>query len=243
MEPGDHERTVAADTELATPPMRLQILSTEHWSLLASRGLAWNETFTRAGMFLSTLSFGAVALALVAQASGFGPDFRLFALVVLPVVLLIGIGTQRRLEAASNHDAQCVIGMNRIRAVYVQMAPDLRPLFVMGITDDMMGVGQTMGFPPRAAANPTILSLPGVLAGILASTPFLVGVLNSVVLAAIVGLAALQIGIPGGWSLAGAGATFVVALTGFGVYFRRSLAAVVEGHAPLFPAENSEDQS
>jgi len=27
----------------ATPAMRLQILSTEHWSLLASRSLAWNE--------------------------------------------------------------------------------------------------------------------------------------------------------------------------------------------------------
>ena len=27
--------------------IRLQILSTEHWSLLASRSLAWNETFSR----------------------------------------------------------------------------------------------------------------------------------------------------------------------------------------------------
>ncbi|MGH2382539.1 MAG: hypothetical protein ACRDG7_15155 [Candidatus Limnocylindria bacterium] len=29
--------------------VRLQILSTEHWSLLASRSLAWNESFSRAG--------------------------------------------------------------------------------------------------------------------------------------------------------------------------------------------------
>ena len=29
-----------------TPAMRLQILSTEHWSLLASRSLAWNESFS-----------------------------------------------------------------------------------------------------------------------------------------------------------------------------------------------------
>ena len=36
--------------------VRLQILTTEHWSLLASRGLAWNESFSRAGMYLSTLS-------------------------------------------------------------------------------------------------------------------------------------------------------------------------------------------
>ncbi|HEY4748751.1 MAG TPA: hypothetical protein VIH38_14345, partial [Steroidobacteraceae bacterium] len=70
--------------------MRLQILSTEHWSLLASRSLAWNESFSRAGMFLTTLTGAIVALALVAQASAFGEAFTLFALVILPVVLFIG---------------------------------------------------------------------------------------------------------------------------------------------------------
>jgi len=64
-----------------TPAMRLQILATEHWSLLASRSLAWNESFSRAGMFLSTLSGGIVALALVAQASAFGDGFTLMAAV------------------------------------------------------------------------------------------------------------------------------------------------------------------
>ena len=44
--------------------LQLQVLSTEHWSLLASRSLAWNESFARAGMFLSALSGAIVALAL-----------------------------------------------------------------------------------------------------------------------------------------------------------------------------------
>ena len=47
--------------------IKMQIMSTEHWSLLATRSLAWNETFMRAGMFLSTLSFAVVALATVGQ--------------------------------------------------------------------------------------------------------------------------------------------------------------------------------
>ena len=34
-------------------PRVLQILSTEHWSLLSSRSLAYNEALTRGGMFLS----------------------------------------------------------------------------------------------------------------------------------------------------------------------------------------------
>jgi hypothetical protein len=36
-------------------PRALQILTTEHWSLLTARSLANNEAFTRGGMFLSFL--------------------------------------------------------------------------------------------------------------------------------------------------------------------------------------------
>src|SRR2546426_715535 len=99
--------------------MRLQILSTEHWSLLASRSLAWNESFSRAGMFLSTLTGAIVALGLVGGATGFGEAFVLFALVILPVVLFIGLATWIRLGASNYHEALCVIGMNRIRAAYL----------------------------------------------------------------------------------------------------------------------------
>jgi len=182
------DSAAAAGSELATPPMRLQILSTEHWSLLASRGLAWNESFTRAGMFLSTLSFATVALALVAQATGFSADFRLFALVILPVVLFLGIGTQLRLDHANYHDVQCIVGMNRIRAKYAEMAPDLAGLFVMGQTDDTAGIARTMGLIPWRS---TPLNL-------IAATPVVVGVLNGVLFAAIVALAhALQIKVIG----------------------------------------------
>jgi hypothetical protein len=103
-----------------SPAMRLQILSTEHWSLLASRSLAWNESFSRASMFLSTLSGAIVALALVAQATSFGQGFTLFALVILPVVLFIGMTTLIRLGGSNYHDAICVVGMNRIRAGYLE---------------------------------------------------------------------------------------------------------------------------
>src|SRR5881628_1486079 len=90
----------SVSTGAVSPAMRLQILSTEHWSLLASRSLAWNESFSRVGMFLSTLSGAIVALALVAQASAFGEGFTLFALVILPVVLFIGVATSIRLGAS-----------------------------------------------------------------------------------------------------------------------------------------------
>src|SRR5512132_4372637 len=93
---------IAAEAAIAPPEigpavdggaraLRMQVLATEHWSLLASRSLAWGETFARTGMFLTTLSGAVVAIALVAQASGFGPEARLFALAILPIVLFVGL--------------------------------------------------------------------------------------------------------------------------------------------------------
>src|SRR5882672_2279737 len=70
-------------------PRALQILSTEHWSLLATRSLTWSESFSRTGLFLSVLSAGAVALGLVGGAVGFTEKFTAFALALLPVILFV----------------------------------------------------------------------------------------------------------------------------------------------------------
>src|SRR3954447_19754501 len=86
-------------------PRAMQILSTEHWSLLATRSLSWNESFSRAGLFLSTVSATAVALALVGQATSFGGQFVAFALVMLPVALFVGLATFTRLDEVNAEDA------------------------------------------------------------------------------------------------------------------------------------------
>ena len=56
-------------------PRTITLLTTDHWSLLSARSLAYNEAFVRAGMFLAFLSTSLVALALVAQAMSFGQGF------------------------------------------------------------------------------------------------------------------------------------------------------------------------
>ena len=68
----------------------VQILSTEHWSLLSSRSLAYNEAFTRGGMFLTFLS-SFVALALFSTAMSFGDDFLILAAIVLAFDFIIGL--------------------------------------------------------------------------------------------------------------------------------------------------------
>ncbi len=80
-----------SDRSGVTDAVRAQILATEHWSLLATRSMTWNEVFSRASMFVTVLSAATVALALVAQATAFGPGFRLFALRFISALRCSGV--------------------------------------------------------------------------------------------------------------------------------------------------------
>jgi hypothetical protein len=208
-----------------TPAMRLQILSTEHWSLLATRSLAWNEVFARAGMQLSMLSGAIVALALVGQGSGFGDTFLLFGTAILPVVLFVGLGTFARLAASNYVEAMCVIGMNRIRAGYLEMAPDLERFFVSGVHDDLPGVARTMGLEPGSSG----------LIHIMAATPTLVGAVNSVVAGALAGFVLLLVRADVPVVLAAAAVVSAAAFVAHSQYARARALRLRTSHQPQFP--------
>ena len=225
-----HQADAAGSGAAGGGPMsvqiRLQILSTEHWSLLASRGLAWNESFSRAGMFLSTLSGSIVALGLIGSVDGFHDAFFVAALVVLPVDLFVGIGTWLRMGATNYHDAIAVAGMNRIRAGYLEIAPDLEPYFVMGTHDDAPGIGITMAVPPGTAP----------FVHLVAGTPTLVMVLNGVIAGAIAALVLVRFSPIG--SVAIVAAALAVAMLLIGTEFRVARRNIQRGQRalqPMFP--------
>ena len=188
---------------------RVQLLSTEHWSLLATRSMSWNEAFARTGMFLSTLSAGTVALALAGPAMSFGSAFALFALVILSVVLFLGIATFVRLTQVNNEDLYWVYGMNRIRGAYARMVPGIEHEFITGHTVDAAGFARTFG-----AVNVTteISKLHALV-----TTPAVVGVISSVVFGVIVGLLIGQLGMS---ELAAVAAGIVAALVGIALMLR-----------------------
>ena len=117
------------------------ILATEHWSLLGSRSLIWNEAMSRTTVFLSVLSAAIIALALLADATGFGSQTTTLALVLLPVVLFLGIATHLRLVAINGEEIELVLAMNRLRHAYLAIAPGLEPYFTTGHHDDERGLG------------------------------------------------------------------------------------------------------
>jgi hypothetical protein len=190
MTDGEGEHDPLRERSGVPDSVRVQILATEHWSLLATRSMLWNEAFSRAGMFLTVLSASVVALALVAQASDFGRTFRLFALLMLPVVLLLGWATYMRLNETSEVDIRLVAGMNRLRHGYLELAPDLETYFTTDHFDDEAGIVQsmTMQDPVGSPGSGPIMGIVSLLIGVASSTSLMVAILTAVVCGVFVGL-------------------------------------------------------
>jgi hypothetical protein len=189
--------------------LRAQLLASEHWSLLATRNLSWNESFARAGMFLTVLTGAVVALALVAQATGFSQDFVIFALLLLPVVLFVGVATYNRLNEINEEDVVWVQGMNRIRRAYLELDPGLEAYLITGWTEDVDGVLRTFG------ARGTSPTLRENMMHALVTTPVMILVINCLVAAVLVGLVLAQLGASMGAAAVGATIGFVVAFAVF----------------------------
>lgn len=205
---------------------RLQILSTEHWSLLATRSLSWSESFSRTSMFLSTLTGSVVALALVGQAMP-GQPFVVFALLLLPVVLFLGVATYARLVAINVEDTHWVVGLNRIRHAYVELAPDVEQYFISGTTDDVDGVMKT--FAARSGS--------GQFAHGFVTTPGTVAVIDGVLSGVLAGVVAGWIGVDLEVCIAVGAVFFVLILIGLQWYQLRAWQLYQTRNVSKFPGE------
>ena len=215
--PLDHSGAQAA--------LRAQILATEHWSLLATRSMTWNEIFSRTAIFLTVLSATVVALSLVVQATGFGQGFRVFALLMVPIVLLVGLGTYIRLVEADIEDAWLVIGMNRLRQAYLELAPDLDPYFVTSHHDDELGVLQTYSFRRQVGVS-----------HLLSGSPVIVGIIDTVISGVLAAIACQALG--GAVELQIAVGLLVALVTGamLGAIGYRRIGQLRRDYRPRFPS-------
>ena len=187
-------------------PRAITILTTEHWSLLSARSLAYNEAFVRGGMFLTFLSMTFVALALFSSAMSFDDEFLTVAAVLLGFDFVIGLTTYARILGANVDDMRAVHGMARIRHGYTQIAPIVTPYFTTAIHDDPAGIGLAYGNQET--------SFPGVFWYGLTTSGGMIGLILSMVggvwtavialLLGVVGTAALLVGIGGALVVFGA---------------------------------------
>jgi hypothetical protein len=178
------ETRVAGDRELGAHAPAL--LAAEHWSLLSARSLIWNEAQSRATVFLTVLSASIIAVALVADATGFGSETTTLALILLPVVFMLGLAAYLRLVQINTEEFQLVLAMNRIRHAYLALEPGLERYLTTDHHDDQRGV-----FVTYMASPPTRRSL---WTYFLVTTPTIVATVDAALGAAIVvlGLEAVE---------------------------------------------------
>jgi hypothetical protein len=180
--------------ELA-PSDLLFAMTTEHSTLQSARSSTIFETGVRATLFLGAVSGGLVALAFLGQVSADGAAFHLFALVVLPALLVLGVLTHMRLVELAIEDIFYGRAINRIRHCYFDLAPDSRPYFLLSGNDDLVGVAANTGrrhtrwhFVSHAAT--TVLVVTAVLAGAASALALHIAATPPLSLSAVVGATA-----------------------------------------------------
>jgi hypothetical protein len=168
------------------------------------------------------------AMGFAAQAGGgFGGTFSVFALVALPLALLLGLGTFIRTLELQREAIVYITGMNRIRHGIVDIVPSTRPYLVLSIYDDERGVFRSQGTgirlrPPRYR-----------LAFALVQTQGIVAVICGVLAGAIGGLATSPISALAGWAV---GAVFfLVTVAALLAYWSRSVASLYAAIRPRYP--------
>jgi hypothetical protein len=126
----------------------LTTLTTEHFTLQGARGSTISESSARAAMYLGSLSASLVSLGFVAQISATGDTFRVFALVVLPTLFVLGVFTFVRLVESAVEDIYYGRAINRIRSYYLEQAGPEARWFMLEGNDDAPGVLRNMGLTP-----------------------------------------------------------------------------------------------
>ena len=213
-------------------PRTITVLTTEHWSLLSARSLAYNEAFVRAGMFLTFLSMSFVALALLAQAMSFGRSFLSVAALVLTFDFLIGVTTFGRINGANLDDLRAVHGMARIRHAYTRITPIVIPYFTTPMHDDLDTVTTVYG--------PISDRLPGQIVYGFTTSNGMVTLIVALLGGVLVTVLAMLVGIGAGASIWIGMAGGVIVLLSLMAYGGWSIRRQYARFTALFPAPATE---
>jgi hypothetical protein len=156
--------------------IQLGVLTTEHDNLQSSRSAAIREATGRTNLYLGSLSSCLIALSLLNNASKGGAAFEITAFILGPTLIFLGFFCFVRTLENALEDIFYQWSINRIRQAYTRATPELEPYLTLSSHDDWKGISFNLG-----------LSVINNRAHVLVTTSSAIGVLNSVVLGALVG--------------------------------------------------------
>jgi hypothetical protein len=190
----DHAEGV---TKPELPAAALSIITTERFALQGARSATISESTGRAGMFLSSVSGGLVALGLIATATRVGTAFYAFGLALLPPLALIGLMTFERVLQSGIEDHGYARRISRLRAFYFEQVPQLTSYMPPVPAEERLSVhglsrGRLQGFLTAAGLVAVVTAvLVGGTAGLLCSVLFNHSLAPALIVGAAVALAAL----------------------------------------------------
>jgi hypothetical protein len=114
----------------------VSIITTEHYNLQTGRSMTISEANGRSSLFVGAVSSGLIALTFVGQISHLGTAFFVFSLVIIPTLAFMGLITFERVLQSGTTDNIYARGVNRIRHLYLEYAPQLQPYFILSAHDD-----------------------------------------------------------------------------------------------------------
>ncbi len=125
------ERQKEEQTVSELSPQSITMMTTEHSNLQSARFMTVSEANGRTTLFVGTVSGALVAIAFAGQASQMGTAFFMFSLVLLPSLVFMGLFTFERVLQSGIEDLIYARGINLIRHLYLEHAPQMQSYFVL----------------------------------------------------------------------------------------------------------------
>ena len=177
----------------------VSIMTTEHYNLQTGRSMTTAETNGRSTLFAGAVSSGLIALTFVGQIAHLGTAFFVSSLIIIPTLWFMGLLTFERILQAGSADLIYASGINRIRHLYLEYAPQMQPYIILPPYFEREG---TLA---REAMHPLWVQ-------VFLSAASMIAVINSVLAGSFVGLLLAAFTFPL-WAATSAGAvTFFVSV-------------------------------
>jgi hypothetical protein len=160
---------------LELSPQLVTIMTTEHYTPQSAQGQEVSDVNGRTSLYIGAVSGALIALAFVGQISRVGTAFFVFSLVLFPSLVFMGVVTFERVTQSTYAVITYARGVNRIRHLYLEYAPQLRPYFILSAHDDTESVTGSLGI--TSSRWQIFLITPGMIA-----------VINSVLVGTFAGL-------------------------------------------------------
>jgi hypothetical protein len=173
----DHKHMPAMERlqdESSLPELSSQLvtmLTTEHYNLQTGRSMTVADANGRCTLFIGAVSGALIAIAFTGQVSHMGTAFFVFSLVLVPSLFLMGLITFERVLQSAIEDLTYARAITRIRHLYLEYAPQLRPYLLLAVDDQSRRPMLKVGLHPSwwqvfLTAAGMIAAINSVLAGV-----------------------------------------------------------------------------